>query len=185
MKNFKMKDLWTIPNLMGYFRIILIPIFVTYYIKEKYMIASILVLISTFTDLFDGMIARKFNQVTDLGKILDPVADKLTHAALALCLVFRYKWMIALLVLMVLKEGYMAIMGIKFLKKDQMLNGAMWVGKVCTASLFIGLFVLFFFPHLSLKIVNGIIFVLMAIMLYTWISYIQVYRKMGKEDKND
>ena len=71
--------------------------------------------------------------VTELGKALDPVADKLTHAALALCLAFRYPLMWALLALMAVKEGYMGIMGLYFLKRGKMLDGAMWFGKVCTA----------------------------------------------------
>ena len=88
MKRFNKKDLFTIPNLMGYFRILLIPVFCYFYIKKQaYLLAAGIVLISSLTDLFDGYIARRFNMVTELGKALDPVADKLTHAALALCLV--------------------------------------------------------------------------------------------------
>ena len=91
MKRFNKKDLFTIPNLMGYFRILLIPVFCYFYIKKQtYLLAAGIVLISSLTDLFDGYIARRFNMVTELGKALDPVADKLTHAALALCLAFRY-----------------------------------------------------------------------------------------------
>ena len=106
MKRFNKKDLFTIPNLMGYFRILLIPVFCYFYIKKQaYLLAAGIVLISSLTDLFDGYIARRFNMVTELGKALDPVADKLTHAALALCLAFRYPLMWALLALMAVKEG--------------------------------------------------------------------------------
>ena len=87
--------------------------------------------------------------ITELGKALDPVADKLTHAALAVCLATRYPLMWLLIALMLIKEGYMGIMGIIFLRKGKMLNGAMWFGKVCTALLFVGLLVLFLIPHSS------------------------------------
>lgn len=182
MKKFNKKDLFTIPNIMGYCRIILIPVFCYFYIvKENFTVATTIVLISSLSDLFDGYIARKFNQVTELGKALDPVADKLTHAALALCLAARYPLMWALLALMLIKEGYMGIMGLYFLKRGKMLNGAHWFGKVCTATLFIVLFTLFLFPHLSITVVNTLIIITMIIMLFTLFMYIPVFHKMKTE----
>ena len=70
------------------------------------MYAALVVLLSSLTDLFDGKIARRFHMVTELGKALDPIADKLTHAALAICLATRYPMMWALIALMLVKEGY-------------------------------------------------------------------------------
>lgn len=185
MKRFNKKDLWTIPNIIGYLRILLIPVFCWVYITAQssrdYLIAAGIVLFSSFTDLFDGMIARKFNQVTELGKVLDPVADKLTHAALAVCLATRYSLMWALIALMVVKEGYMAVMGLHFLKKDQMLDGAMWFGKICTATLFAGLFGLFFFYRMPAVAANILICVMMVVMVITLCLYIPVFRKMKEE----
>ena len=123
MKPFNTKERFSIPNLMGYFRLLLIPVFCYLYLaKEAYHWAAGVVLLSSLTDLFDGMIARKFNMITNLGKALDPIADKLTHGALALCLAFRYPQMWVLFGLMVLKEGYMVVMGLLFLRKGKMLN---------------------------------------------------------------
>ena len=185
MKNFNKKDLFTIPNIIGYVRILLIPLFCWVYIhaetKSDYLFATGIVLFSSFTDLFDGMIARKFHQVTELGKILDPVADKLTHAAMALCLITRYPLMWALAALMAVKEGYMAFMGLKYLKKDRMMDGAMWYGKICTASLFAGMVVLFFFYDMPALWANLLIGALMAIMLVTFLMYIRFYSNMKKE----
>lgn len=185
MKKFNKKDLWTIPNIIGYVRILLIPVFCYVYLTADttadYYLACGIVLFSSFTDLFDGMIARKFNQVTELGKILDPVADKLTHAALALCLCVRYPFMRILVILMILKECYMAVMGAIMLKRGKMLDGAMFCGKVCTALLFSGLFLLFLFPTMPLQIVNIIITILMISMVYTWSRYIIVYHHMLHE----
>ena len=185
MKKINKKDLFTIPNIICYVRILLIPVFCYMYINAStstdYLYATLVVLFSSFTDLFDGMIARKFNCVTDLGKVLDPVADKLTHAALALCLAFRYPLMWALIVLMIIKEAYMGIMGLYFLKRDKMIDGAMWYGKVCTATLFITLCFLFFDYDLSITIVNGLILLMMIIMLFTLIMYIRLYSNMKKD----
>lgn len=182
MKN--KKDLFTIPNIIGYVRIALIPVFCWLYLTADcaadYDWAVAVVLLSSFTDLFDGMIARKFNQVTQLGKILDPVADKLTHAAMAICLMTRYPMMWALAGLMLIKEGYMAIMGIRFLKKDRMMDGAMWFGKICTAAVFAGMVILFFFTELPEVLANIVIGIMMAVMLAALLMYIRFYHEMGK-----
>ncbi len=177
MKRFSKKEIFSIPNLMGYFRILMIPVFCYLYIgKQRYLAASAAVLLSSLTDLFDGKIARKFNMVTELGKLLDPVADKLTHGALALCLALRYPLMWALILLLIVKEGYMAVMGAVLLKKGKKLNGAMWFGKVCTAVLFAGLLVLFLFSHLPLFWVNSLILGMMAVMIFTLLNYIPICR---------
>ena len=100
MKRFSKKEIFSSPNLMGYFRILLIPVFCYLYItaetEREYLYAALVVLLSSLTDLFDGKIARRFHMVTELGKALDPIADKLTHAALAICLATRYPMMWAL-----------------------------------------------------------------------------------------
>ena len=185
MKRPTKKEVFTIPNIISYFRILLIPVFCYMFLKSETsgdcFFAGLVVLLSSFTDLFDGMIARKFNQVTDLGKILDPVADKLTHAALAICLAVKYPLMWALIALMALKEGYMAYMGIKMLKKGKMLDGAMWYGKICTAVLFVGMMVLFMLPTIDKGLAEAIIVMMMAVMLATLGMYIPTYKKMENE----
>lgn len=185
MKTCTAKEIFSIPNIMCYFRILLIPVFCVLYLNAEtrtdYLAAGLVVLISSLTDLFDGKVARRFNMVTQLGKVLDPVADKLTHAALAICLAVRYPLMWLLIGLMVMKEGYMAIMGLLFLKKGRMIDGAMWYGKVCTASLFVVLLVLFLFPTLDITVVDTLIGLMMIVMLYTLIKYVSLYRHMWRE----
>ena len=72
-------------------------------------------------------------------------------------------------------------MGLIFLKKGKMLNGAMWFGKVCTAVLFVGMLILFLFPSLSMSVVNGIIVVMMVVMAAALCMYIPVFRRMKEE----
>lgn len=187
MNRFQKKDIFTIPNMICYLRILLIPVFCWLYITADtpadYLWATGVVLFSSFTDLWDGMIARKLGQVTELGKVLDPVADKLTHGAMAICLITRYPLMWALVALMVVKEGYMAAMGIRFLRKGKMLDGAMWFGKVCTAVLFTGFVILFFIYEMPLAAANTIIGALMAVMAATVCMYVPVFRKMQKDSR--
>ena len=73
--SFKPRDLVTIPNLLTYLRFLLVAPFVYFFLKENYIMAAVTIGLSGLTDCFDGMLARKLNQVTSLGKILDPIAD--------------------------------------------------------------------------------------------------------------
>lgn len=132
----------TIPNLLSMFRIILIPICVWLYCVERNsIITATILLLSWFTDMIDGFIARRFNMVSDLGKVLDPVADKLTQAAMLFCLVFNFPEMLYLLLFLIMKETVMAITGYIVIKKTKTVYGANWHGKIATGALYTILFV--------------------------------------------
>ena len=167
MKHIDRHELFSIPNLMGYFRILMIPVFCFLYLtaetKQDIWIAAAVVLISSLTDMLDGL-----------------VADKLTHGALAFCLAVRYPLMWALFGLLLIKEGYMAVMGLILLKKGKRLNGAMWFGKVCTALLFVGMLVLFLAVDLPRAAANTLILLMMAVMAVTLVLYIPVFEKMRR-----
>ena len=109
-KHLKKENILTIPNLLSLIRILLIPLIIWLYCAQKaYMHTFIVIAISGFTDIIDGKIARKFDMVSDVGKVLDPIADKLTQAALVICLIARYPWMWALLALFAVKECLMLL----------------------------------------------------------------------------
>lgn len=182
MTRISKKDLLSIPNLMGYFRLAMIPVFVYMYLnadtEADYLKAALVMGISSITDMLDGLVARKFNMITEFGKFLDPLADKLTHGAILLCLLTRYRLIALLVALYVLKEGFMLVMGFIKLQKGKKLDGAMWFGKCCTALLFVVLFVLLLFPHLPLTLVNGLILLCAFAMAFTLGMYIPVFRRM-------
>lgn len=81
----------TVPNLLSAIRICLIPVFAVLYYKSEYLAAVVVLALSGISDFLDGKIARKFNQVSNLGKMLDPIADKLTIFAVAICLYLKFK----------------------------------------------------------------------------------------------
>ncbi len=178
-------DAWTIPNLLSYFRILLIPVFLSLYLTaqsaEQIYLAAAVVGISGLTDLLDGKIARRFHQVTELGKFLDPLADKLTQGALVLCLASRFRWMWLLVGIFIVKEGFMAAMGLVLLRRGRKLDGAKWFGKVCTAVLYIVMFALLLFPQMPLSAANGMIFLSAAVMLATLALYVPVFAAMLRE----
>ena len=127
------KQIFSIPNLMGYFRIILIPVILWRYLTAEtiadYRMAAVIIGISGITDFLDGFVARKFNMVTQLGKAIDPIADKLTQIAIVCALSIRFEWFGVVACLLILKEGFMGIMGCILIRKGKMLNGAKWFGK--------------------------------------------------------
>lgn len=181
------KEILTIPNLMSFFRLVLIPVFAWVYLTAEtagqcYLAVGILA-VSSLTDMFDGLIARKFHMISKLGKVLDPVADKATHIVLMLCLCSRYKGMWVLVGIFVVKEGFMAVMGIINLRKGKMLDGAKWYGKVCTAMLFAAMLILVAFPEISSRAANAILIVCGVLMIATLLLYIPVFRKMKEEKK--
>ena len=164
----------------------MIPVYVLlYYHAEsvrEYYIAAVLVGISGITDMLDGKVARHFHMITELGKALDPVADKLTLGAMILCLAFRYENMRWLVGLFILKEGFMGIMGLLLSHyRGRKLDGAKWYGKVCTAFSYVVMFVLFFFLRLPLSLVNALIVCCGVLMAVTWVLYVPVFVKMWKE----
>lgn len=186
------KEILSIPNLMGYFRIILIPVYlIIYYHADNtndYYMAAAVIGLSAVTDFFDGKIARKFNMVTELGKMLDPVADKLTLGFIALSFTFRYPYMRTLLIILLIKECFMLLCGILFMTKGWKTEGANKFGKVCTASLYITMFLLLLFPDIKLVRANLLIILCSVLMIITLISYIRYYTRlfvavfMRKED---
>ena len=84
------QEAFSIPNLLSYFRLLLIPLFIQLYMNENFTEALITLAASGLSDVIDGRVARKYNMVTDLGKVLDPVADKLTQCAMMFCVAMRY-----------------------------------------------------------------------------------------------
>lgn len=159
----------TIPNLLSFFRLCLIPVFMWLYCVERnYLWTGIILIISGLTDTVDGIIARKFNMISDLGKVLDPIADKVTQAAMLFCLLTRFPLMIAPLALMVVKEFFMGVTGLLVIQKTGKVLGADWHGKVNTWLLYAMMIIHVFWyniPDVVSKVLIGICVVMMLISL--------------------
>lgn len=179
------REILTIPNILGYIRILIVPLFILRYITAQtdaeYMTATILIVFSSFTDLIDGKIARRFNMVTELGKFLDPVADKLTQGALLICLSYRFELLRPALVLFLCKELFMAVMGVIMLKfRQTKLDGAMWYGKICTAMLFMVSIILLLIPSLPYSLKFWLVNLLIIDIIFTFIMYCHEFYCMWK-----
>lgn len=134
---FKKEEIFTIPNLLSCFRLLLIPVILWLYCeKEAYGWALAVLILSGLTDIADGKIARKWNLVSDFGKVLDPIADKLTQAVTLWCLLHRFPHLWLMLATLVIKETVTGIMSLLAVRKSGRVDGADWHGKVCTAMLY-------------------------------------------------
>lgn len=174
MKNWK-KDILNIPNLLSLFRIALIPVYMYIYLNAKesrdYLIAGIILAISCLTDMVDGKIARHFNMITPLGKLLDPIADKFTQLVLTICLSLKYPTMRPVLILFLIKEFFQFFAALITYRKGKVLEGALLAGKICTTVLFTSLTLLVIVPEMPLQIVEIFAFVDEICLLVAFINY--------------
>lgn len=188
---FKKDEIFTIPNLLSIFRLALIPVIIwLYWSKQDFYAATAVVILSGATDVIDGFIARRFNMVSDFGKILDPIADKLTQGVLIICLSFKYPLMIPLVILFVSKEFIMASLGAITIKKQDSVNSAKWHGKINTIVLYCVMIVMILFPDLPKIAVNSMIALCTLSMLTSLILYTKFYitilkKHNGSESRGD
>lgn len=179
------KEVFTIPNFLSLFRLVLIPVYVVIYLNatemSDYFIAGAILAVSCLTDMIDGKIARHFNMISTVGKILDPIADKLTQFTLTLCLSIEYPVLRFVLILFVIKEGFQGIVGLINLRRGKMLPGALLAGKICTTVFFLSLIILVLMPHLDQRIVDTIAITDILFLSFSFISYIFAY--FGKNTK--
>ena len=139
----------TIPNLLSFFRICLIPVFIWLYcVRKNELWTGIVLILSGITDVADGLIARRFHMISDVGKALDPVADKLTQGAMLLCLISRFSLMLIPLLLMTVKEIYMGVAGVMVIRRTGNVPGADWHGKAATGLLFAMMILHIFWPEI-------------------------------------
>lgn len=148
-----LKDWNTIPNLISYVRILLVPVFAVLFRQGYLGWALVAIVISGLTDFVDGKIARKFNQVSDLGKLLDPLADKITQITLAILLFLEFnecsdnlmKTFSWVFLVFLVKEAIFVIGGIIMLSFGMVPSAAEIYGKVSTFVFYGVMVVLFLF----------------------------------------
>ncbi len=181
MKGYPRKqDLINIPNVLCYIRILLVPLFVYLFIKECYWQSALVVVVASATDVVDGFIARRFNMITDWGKFIDPLADKLMQFAMLIMAIFKSPWVWILVGLFFVKEVIMLIVGLYIYHLGDNLSGAMWCGKLCTIVLNGSLLLIIGLPMDML--VNELIITLIAVcsgfLIMSFCIYMNAYLKL-------
>lgn len=188
---FSKKEIFLIPNVLTYIRFILVPIFIWIALDKRVaapnnmMVALGIFMFATFTDFIDGKIARKFNMVSDIGKVLDPFADKLLQMSALICLSITLNVHWAFTIILVLKESYMIIaatMLVRFVSKDVNIEANVF-GKVAAFFNALGIFLSFFHNlegakklfYIDWVILGiGLVFAFIAVSVYT----VQIYKEI-------
>ncbi len=165
------RQILTVPNLLSLLRLGMIPLFVVLYLNGRDAATAGVLLLSGLTDVVDGWYARRFNAVTDLGKALDPVADKLTQAAMLFCLTSRFPAMTILFLLLVVKETFAAISGLAVIRRTGKVLGALWHGKVTTLLLYTGMILHLLWQDMPPAVSNTITAITVAMMALSLILY--------------
>lgn len=181
------KQLFTIPNLLSLLRLCMIPLIIWLYCTQKnYALTAVVLVLSGLTDMVDGYIARRFNMVTDLGKALDPVADKLTQASVMFCLLSRFRMMLVPLLLLIFKEVCSGVMSLVVIKKTGKVCGADWHGKVCTWLLYAMMFVHIVWFDISREWTTALIGICVIMMTVSFALYmVRNYKMLTKEVTNN
>ena len=181
------KQLFTIPNLLSFLRLCMIPLIIWLYCSQNnYALTVVVLVLSGVTDTIDGFIARRFNMVTDLGKALDPIADKLTQASVMFCLLTRFQMMLVPLLLLIFKEVCNGIMSLFVIKKTGKVCGADWHGKVCTWLLYAMMFLHIVWFDISRQWSTALISICVIMMTVSFALYmVRNYKMLTNEVMNN
>lgn len=184
-----------IPNILTMIRFLLIPAIIIFCLQQNYILAIIFLTISGITDILDGVIARKYNLITDFGKLMDPLADKATQVSLLTVLVIKNIIPIWILVIVVIKEFCM-VSGASFLYGKELVVSSKWYGKLATVLFYVAIVCSFLIIQLSetiqfninlVKNINNIIYYLavatavISLILYMKAFYVQGYLKKNNK----
>ena len=186
----------TVPNAMSLFRILVIPFFAVFFLQGNLTAAIVTLALSGLSDALDGMVARKFNQITELGKMLDPLADKLTQGTVAVCIAVRYPAICPLLFLLVTKELVRLCGACYLLHLKKKPCAAKWYGKVSNTLFYLAIALIVVMdgfmkvPTETFNLVSNLALVVTAaFMIYTFVRYFGVFREIlrskdGRYDLN-
>lgn len=173
-----------IPNLLSAFRIVLIPFFVWQMLSGNTLAAGLILLASGLTDTLDGNLARHFGWVSDLGKVLDPVADKLTQTAVSLCLMIRFPELWFFFAVLIVKDLIMLALGGYLTKGGVKLEGARWFGKVSTVVFYTVMILIVLFPDIPDGLTVALLVLAVGCALAAGLLYLPEYRRY-KQERNE
>ncbi len=166
-----------IPNYISIFRIILIPLYVLFFFGiipsfDSLISSGIIFFVAGVSDLVDGYLARKNNWITDLGKLLDPFADKMMELTINICMAIRFQGAFIILAgFTILKEAVMIVGAYIILKHGKIAVSSVWYGKAATFAWFLTVFSVSFIPAAA-PLRQYFCAVLIGFMIFAFVMYV-------------
>ena len=187
--SFKASDLVTAPNILTYLRFLLVAPFIFFFLNKNYIAAALCIGFSGLSDCLDGFLARKLDQVTSLGKILDPIADKVTLVSVAVCMVIYMPSLLPIMLVMIGKEFLMLLGGLILLIMKITPPPARWYGKVATVIFYLSVCTIIFLKA-AFNITNDMLItvtfiVTAAFMVFALVMYAALIVKQIKAEKQE
>lgn len=175
-----------VPNILTMCRFALIPFIFGAIINNDYMAAFVFLTISGLTDILDGFIARKFNFITNFGKLIDPLADKATQISTLIALLFAKIIPDWILIVVFIKEAIM-IAGASFLYGKQLVVSSRWYGKLATVVFYIAIVasLIINYFNISYHIDIYIYYVALSLTIFALIMYFREFYKKGYVNKEE
>ena len=169
-----------IPNILTIFRFILIPFIVLNLVYDSYIAAFIIFTISGLTDILDGFIARKFNFITNFGKLIDPLADKCTQIITLGTLAIKDIIPMWIIIIVVLKE-FIMVAGASFLYGKELVVSSRWYGKLATVLFYIAIVCSSFIKQFDFSFDFSIYIYYLALIstIFSLIMYIKAFYMQG------
>ena len=184
-----------VPNILTIVRFLLIPIIIVFALNDNYVATIIVLTISGFTDILDGFIARRFNLISDFGKLMDPLADKATQITILAVLTIQKIIPFWILTIVLLKE-FVMIAGASFLYGKELVVSSKWYGKLSTvlfyAAIVCSLFILYWnsaiagnslptLPNFDTCLYYfAVVSTIFSLIMYVKAFYMQGYLKQNK-----
>ncbi len=140
-----------IPNALTIVRFLLIPFIVYFILTGQYIAAFVMLTVSGLTDILDGFIARKFNFITNFGKLIDPLADKATQVSVLASLTFKGIIPLWILLIVFLKE-FIMVSGASFLYGKKLVVSSRWYGKLATVLFYVAIVASLFIEYWNTSI---------------------------------
>lgn len=175
-----------VPNILTMCRFVLVPFIFVSIVEKNYVAAFVFLTISGATDVLDGFIARKFNFITNFGKLIDPLADKTTQISTLIALSFAGIIPFWILVVVFIKEAIM-IAGASFLYGKQLVVSSRWYGKLATVVFYIAIVASLIVNYFNIQYHFDmyIYYAALALTIFALIMYFREFFKKGYVKKED